>query len=67
MVIWIRTARKQSLETEDLEPDQRTLTKVRVSDKPVSFLYDTRPQYKIITKKHTICFLTSPHNHKLGP
>ena len=36
---------------EYLEPEQRTLIKVPVSDKLVPFLYDARSQYTIITRK----------------
>ena len=36
---------------EHLEPEQRTLIKVRVSGKPVFYLHDTGSQYTIITRK----------------
>ena len=36
---------------EHLEPEQHTLINGRVSDKPVSFLYDTGFQCTIITRK----------------
>ena len=36
---------------EHCEPEQPTLINVCVSDKPVSFLYDTGSQYTIITRK----------------
>ena len=36
---------------EHLEPEQGTLINVHVSDKHVSFLYDTRSYYTIITRK----------------
>ena len=39
------------LTKEHLEPQHRTLIKVRESDKPVSFLYVTGSQHKIITRK----------------
>ena len=41
----------EGLSKEQFEPEQRTLIKVRVSDKSVSFLYDTGCQYTFITKK----------------
>ena len=41
----------ERLTKEHLEPEQRTLINIRVSDKPVSFLYDTGSQYTIITRK----------------
>ena len=41
----------EGLTKEHLEPEQRTLINVCVSDQPVSFLYDTGSPYTIITRK----------------
>ena len=41
----------EGLTKEHLEPEQRTLIKVRVRDKLAPFLYDMGSQYTIITKK----------------
>ena len=49
---------------EHLEPEQRTLINVRVSDKPVSFLYDTGSQYTIITRK---TYESRPNKPPLSP
>ena len=50
----------EGLTKEHLEPEQRTLINVCVSDKPVSYLYDTGSQYTIITRK-TYGSLTNKH------
>ena len=42
----------EGLTKEHLEPEQRTLIKVRLNDKPVPFLYETGSQYTIITEKN---------------
>ena len=49
---------------EHLEPEQRTLINFRVSDKPISLLYDTGSQYIIITRK---TYDSLPNNPPLSP
>ena len=50
----------EDLTKEDLQPEQRTLINVHVSDEPVSFLYDTGSQYTIITRKTYDSLLNKP-------
>ena len=49
---------------EHLEPEQRTLINVYISDKPVSFLYDTGSQYTIITRE---TYDSLPNKSPLSP